>query len=440
MSEQVSRFSSRPEDQEYASCVEQINDLLGGPIAPEEDVRAEFARSIAQLIGLSAVTPNYSGYYAGRRYAPNQFATLIGPAGSNKSVISSARHVTANVHRRRLAESERELVLFEEEALSKKPAGLIVAADASSAALVDRIAHHKWDALIVSPELDAGRAKPGESWKDLSVIQRQAFEHESIEIVRMERAISIESPRLSMVGAGTPGAFLRVIPTIEDGTFSRHLWLMTEVQSKWRSPKPRANQRQYGQNLLRLQLAVDRMAKAFEKRKRELDFQLSDSQWRVFDSYFESMKSDVANFPSGESLFQVVHRLGVIAFRLAMTVSAARVFLKDPKAVGKVVNHFPSDDDLQLALDIVRIGFYNAVELSALLPTVEITTSGDREERLTEFLHQLPDRCSRMDAVEAGNLLFGLKPRTVDLYLRKLVDRKHMSKPKPGVYIKNGTP
>src|SRR5690606_34973053 len=98
----------------------------------------------------------------------------------------------------------------------------------------------RWPVLMHDSEIDSLASVLGQDWGQVSHLLRKAAEHEPFAAQRKGASLFVERPELAICRAGTPGQFLRLIPSSEDGLFSRMAWLYVPAVEEWVSPRPAA--------------------------------------------------------------------------------------------------------------------------------------------------------------------------------------------------------
>ena len=150
---------------------------------------------------------------------------------------------------------------------------------------------------------------------------RKAAEHEPISRNRVKGASEIKNPKLSMLLTGTFGQYKALVPSVENGYFSRLLTVVIKgtngfdkryVQSKGgQSAVPKI----VGQRLLRTYEAL------MESGERE--WSLTDSQKERLGEHLETEYGTLIGL-LGENFHSAVIRMAVQIERIAMVLSAMR--------------------------------------------------------------------------------------------------------------------
>jgi hypothetical protein len=91
-----------------------------------------------------------------------------------------------------------------------------------------------------------------------------------------------------------------------------------------------------------------------------------------------------------------------------------------------------SDEDFEIALKLVKVYQEHSVFMFKELPKQATVT----DKLLKQFFDKLPTSFRRKDAVTLADSVLGIKERTADLYLSKLVAFKWIEKTRNGIYQK----
>ena len=183
---------------------------------------------------------------------------------------------------------------------------------------------------------------------------RKAFHHENISYSRRKEneRVDIKKPRWAILLTGTPDQVGNLIPTADNGTFSRFLFYMLSRKLDWRDV--------FAEEDITLDDEFEKMGKDFyivylklAARKDNLRFKLADEQKRKFNRFFKDLQEEqVAMF--GDDIVASVRRLGLIAFRIAMVLTAMR-FIDDPTVdIQNIPEVICDDRDYEIAISMVN--------------------------------------------------------------------------------------
>jgi len=144
------------------------------------------------------------------------------------------------------------------------------------------------------------------------------------------------------------------------------------------------------------------------------EFRLTDGQWEFLNRNFSQWLQEVSVFVN-EDATSTVKRLGLIVFRIAMTLTAIRKF--ESRLTDEVITC--SDVDFQSAVALSEVYKEHAI---LMFSTLKASKGSKLDHNLKSFFDALPDNkeFTRQQAIAIGQKL-GIKERTVAKYLRNLL-------------------
>jgi hypothetical protein len=396
----------------------------------ERDVFLTAALSI-----LSGCLPNLRGLYDQRRQYPNLFSFIIAPAASGKSVLSFAKMLGDAIHQSLLDENEVALRQYRQEladyklAVSSHRQGqplpeepqkppfklLYIPANASSAMVIKHLRDTSGAGIMCETEADTLGAVLKQDWGGYSDLLRKAFHFEKISYSRKasNEFYEISEPRLSVAISGTPNQVLRLIPSVEDGLFSRFLFYAFAVKSTWRDVSPGARRIDRNQYFADLSQQILSMSQFFESFP--VDFDLTEQQWtQLNDLYAERLEASAALL--GEEADSSVKRLGAILFRLAMILSACRRFEHADGSSTMICD----DVDFEVACQLTDVYMEHSQFLYEWLPAEQVQFDRKMSPRKVMFIQRLPEAFETHTAFEIGKEC-GLSQSTVQRLIRSLI-------------------
>ncbi len=162
---------------------------------------------LASLTACGAVMPNLYCRYgiAAKRYYPNLQLFIVGSAACGKGIANLALEFVKPIH-------------------EKTP--LIIPGDATYPAFYQTLARQHGRGYIHESEGSVITDIWRSSTANYNTALRKAAEHEPISRARCREASVIENPQLSMVLTGTFSQYRALVPSVENGYFSRLLTLI----------------------------------------------------------------------------------------------------------------------------------------------------------------------------------------------------------------------
>lgn len=323
---------------------------------------------------LSGIMPNVSGYYDGKKVAPNLFVFIVGDYGSGKGAMSYAKILIRKIEDDIQADNEQELL--EWRALPKKekaitpeprPKGIIIPANASASAFLQMLNDNKGKGILFETEGDTLAQTLTTDHGNYSDILRKSFHHEFTAMARRTNSerIRLNRPNLAVVLTGTPNQFLRLIPDTENGLFSRFLYLTIEAEKGFRDVfnKAKTNYEiefeELGETVYNLHSFLTSLSS-----DEEIIFEFTEDQKKKFCKFYQSEKPKfIAD--TGEDAAGIFHRLALINFRIAMLFSTLRYFENKKSFSNKI---YCSDTDYSIANYVTNELFKEAMNVYYKLP------------------------------------------------------------------------
>jgi hypothetical protein len=374
-----------------------------------------FAGSLASI---SAVLPNIQFDYDGSYIESNLFLFVLGAYGSGKGSLKYAQAIVKPFHEF-LRSQERP-----NEGGEVEKRLLFLPANSSKSGIIELLQAQQ-RGLIFETESDVLTDQLKQDYGNFSDLLRASYQHETVKFYRRlnKEYYEIDRPKLSVLLSGTPGQLRKLIPTIENGLFSRFMFYRIAPEREFKNIFATNGQNleqwfyQAGRKLLFLFEWLNGQSEPFE-------FQFTESQQAEFHKYFNDLKGSLID-TFGEAIAGNVHRFGVQFVRVAMILSALR-------AANEKLTFAPlvcTDQDFTNARRIMETFINNALEVFETLNTEPPT---DIPENKLLFVQALPPEFTTSQAIETGQR-FGVSERSVTYWLN---DRKLFAYLKRGHYAK----
>jgi len=392
---------------------------------------------------LSGCLPNVIGKYDGRPYHPNLFVFIIGPSGCGKGCLFLVECLGI-IYQNELDEKnekekedyekawkyyELECTKFkkgklEEPPLEPKapvPRNFFFPANSSSAMIIRYLKNVEDAGIVFETEADSLGNVLKQDWGGYSELLRKAFHHETISYSRKanDESITINHPKLSVVLSGTPDQVINLIPSSENGLFSRFIFYRISAEDNWRSIKPSA--RVEDSHLVYKELAKDIPKMIHFLKAHPTKFDMTEAQWEVMDDTFREMYNTTRQ-DYGSSANSIVKRIGLICFRIAMTLSTIRKFEEKNKSKELICNA----TDFEVAMSLAKVFWEHALFMFDGLPKNRDNGGQFKEERKKLFFNNLPGQFMRKEAYAiCPNLK--MATRTGARYLKELLEEGYLS-------------
>lgn len=402
------------------------------------------------LAVLSGCLTGIEGVYDRRTTYPNLFAFIIAPAASGKSALTFAKQLGDAVHKSLLQENELAMQQYRQEladykllmsnykrgkTLPQEPEKppfkvLFIPANSSSAMVIKHLRDGGGTGIMCETEADTLGNVLKQEWGGYSDLLRKAFHFEKISYSRKgsNEFFEIDQPRLSVAISGTPNQILKLIPSVEDGLFSRFLFYCYAVQPNWRDVSPATggiNLTEHFAKLSERTLEITRFTS-----ENPVLFQLTPGQWQNLNERFTRLLQETNAFFGTESLSSI-KRLGAILFRIAMTLTACRRFENADASQTATCE----DVDFQAAYLLVEAYLQHALFLFEKLPREAVSAFNQLPNHKRELFKKLPPQFQRKEAVQLGESL-GMSESTVDRFLKMLTEAGWLVQQEYGSYDK----
>ena len=397
---------------------------------------------------ISGCMRNVMGLYRGKEHYSNLFIFVIAPAASGKGALTFSKQLGDKYHNKLVDESKSKRKVYEMEMaeyrrvvqkskdnvsnieLPDEPAFkvLYIPANNSSARIIQHLKEGDEQGIFCETEADTMGNVLKQDWGSYSDLLRKAFHHEPVSYSRKTNKewIELKMPRLSVALAGTPGQVEGLIKSAEDGLFSRFIFYVFKSESIWIKAGPTMNGLNLSKYYEDLSYRVSNFVEFLDTQNQTL-FYLTPNQWDRLNDYGEDCLNTLSTFIS-EDLSSTSKRLGLILFRLCMILTALRYFDNGEAAVAFTC----SDEDFEIALQMVKVYQEHAVFMFKELPKNGSVT----DKAMKSFYDALPDIFRRKEAVQLADDRFGIKSRSADSYLSKLVSSHWLDQARIGNFVK----
>ena len=258
---------------------------------------------MSALVACGSVMPNLYCKYgiAAKRYYPNLQLFIVGSAACGKGIANLALELVKPIHK-------------------KTP--LIIPGDATYTAFYQTLARQNGRGYIHESEGSVITDIWRSSTANYNTALRKAAEHETISRARCREASVIENPQVSMVLTGTFSQYHALVPSIENGYFSRLLTLIVDEHQAFNSRyvQPSETSRET------IQTAAEQLYHLYEKLlfTKAREFKLTTDQRTRLGKHLETAYPTLIRM-LGEDFHSVVLRMAVHIERIAMILSALRL-------------------------------------------------------------------------------------------------------------------
>lgn len=367
---------------------------------------------ISALAIISGILPDITSIYDGKTIGANLYVFIVAKYGVGKGIMSFAQDLGTVIHSKKLEASKVNFIEYKKDqsrykkdlknylANSKsnpylepptepeEPAQemLFIPANNSSSGMYKNLRDNNGAGIIAESEGDTLAISLKTDYGNFSDVLRKAFHHERLSLNRKTESeyIEILNPSLSTLLTSTFDQLLKLIPSIENGLFSRLIFHTISRNPNFENPfDPRKSERKK-----HIQAAASQLSELYDLLNSGLKpivFELTTEQQKAMVKHFQGVKDELAEYVS-EDLDGTTHRLGVIAIRVAMILATLREVSDGTIGVNDKI--ICDDTDFKNALLLSDVFKRNALKMYYTLQAdleqkVETVTAKD-EQRIAD--------------------------------------------------------
>lgn len=413
---------------------------------------------LGSLTVFSACLPNVYGVYDRREVFSNLFLYVTASASAGKGRLSLCRHLAAPLHRELREQYRKSMERYKQEQLQyimNKKKGeasepeeppfltLFIPANSTATVVYQTLSQNNGVGLLFETEGDTLANAFNSDLGNYSDGFRKAFHHETISYLRKKdrEYVEITKPKFSAILSGTPEQVFNLIPSAENGLFSRFIFYVMPTEIVWHdmfdaSEGPTADElfKEIGGDFYQFHKLLG---------AQPIRFTLKQEQQRRFNAFFSKTQAEYAAL-FGNDIIASVRRLGLILFRFAMILTVLRQMDEGafPLALddGKEALLVCTDADFDTALAMVKVLLQHTVRVFQALPRrTERRFRQDRRQRtesfMQTFLAALPDAFSRSGYLQTAADM-GINEKTAERYIAELCRSGMLEHPASGQYVK----
>lgn len=409
----------------------------------------------ASIVLMSGCFPEVWANYDGRLVFSNLFFFLVAPPASNKGIVSACLKLVALIEQEIRDRNQREMEDYKQQMAelraNKNKAdlptpqeppyrSLLISANSSSTAIYQALSDNAGKGITFETEADSLAYALKSDYGNFSDGLRKAFHHERISYTRRtdKEHVNISNPKWSVLLTGTPGQVTNLIPSCEDGLFSRFCFMLIKREGTWRNV------------FLKKECTIDEAMSAIGKRVFEIhkllglsgdkgiEFMLTEEQENKFNDFFSKIYKEYGSL-MGENFDASILRLGLSCFRMAMVLSILRL----DGATSLPPQIVCTDDDFDAAIIIADTLMQHSAHIfTNMMPAqeTETTACASLTDLQRKLFDALPDDFTRQQALALASKL-NMVPKTINKYIGYFVSRFHIcQRVRQGEYKKIAQP
>jgi hypothetical protein len=383
---------------------------------------------LGSLVVISACLPKVYGIYAEREVYPNLFLFVTAQASAGKGRLTLCRKLVDPIHKSLREVSKLEFEEYQrnltEYAATKNKAEaerpkeppvkmLVIPANNSATGVFQILNDNNGSGLMFETEGDTLALTFKSEHGNYSDGFRKAFHHETISYNRRKdrEFVEIQNPRLSALLSGTPKQVSALIPSAENGLFSRFIFYFMNVRPVWNDVFANSSYQTLDSYFNHLGMQFFDLYKHLEYQAEPIRFCLTSTQERSFNAYFSQTQNQYLCL-YGADYLATVRRLGLITFRIAMILTALRI-MDDGNIHSPLVCR---DNDFNTALSMVKILVQHAAQVFQQLPSEAVVTAPKNQKQ--QFIDELPKEFCRKDYLTVAHKL-GIPDKTAEKHIKR---------------------
>lgn len=399
---------------------------------------------ISSIVTMSVAFPKLKGIYADNPVNANLFLFVVAKASAGKGLMVHCKKIVEKIHKELLSNSKIQKEQYELDLaaynaskkndtrlqIPEKPVQkiLFIPANNSSTGFFELLNNNNGQGIIFETEGDTLTKSFKSDYGDFSDGLRNAFHHESTSYFRRtdKEYVEIKRPQLSVILSGTPKQVPSLIPSAENGLFSRFIFYSMNMKNEWKNvfkTKTDNGLDKYFENLgnefydLYNSLLM----------QREIKFSLTIKQQDEFNDFFKDIQKYYAAVQE-EDIISTIRRLGLIAFRMMMIFSALRIMEHGDCSENLVC----SDTDFNNTIEMIKI---LVIHSSYIFTQIGVNQPlSNKENRKEKLFKNLPAHFNKSISAEVAESL-GIPVKTLERYLAEFIKSELILHPAKDKYI-----
>lgn len=397
---------------------------------------------LASITILSGAFPEAYAIYDSSKVYANLFTFLVANAASGKGRTTSCLKLVSLIEQEVREANKQEMDDYQQEladirAMGRKASGmplpkeppyrsLIIPANCSSTAIYQALHDNHDQGITFETEADSLANTLKSDYGNFSDGLRKGFHHEDITYRRRKENehVEIHNPKWTVYLTGTPGQVTNLIPSAENGLFSRFLFMKVDIPAKWHNVFSKSN-RTIDEEMEAIGKRVYNIHLILKKKQGGIEFKLTEEQEDKFNDFFNKLVEEYKDM-LGRDFVANIYRMGLSAYRIAMILSITR--LEGTTSLPECI--ICKNEDLECALIIADTLMQHAARIfSTLLPSKEgDDVMGIKLSPKSEKLFAaLPASFNRQMVLAAAQKL-GIAKRTAEKYVGEYVSRYNLCK------------
>ena len=421
-----------------------------GTTATQKDVLL-----LGALTALGATMERYVRcHYAGKYQSPCMQSFIVAPAASGKGVLSLIRLLVMPIHDDIRQQVEKEMNVYKKAKVAYEMMGkerakaeipeiplnrmFLISGNNTGTGILQNLMDSDGTGLICESEADTISTAIGSEYGHWSDTMRKAFDHDSLSYNRRtdREYREVKKSYLAVLLSGTPAQVKSLIPSAENGLFSRQIFYYMPAIHQWLS--------QFDRNDNNLEEIFTALGMEWKEKQKAIvmngifTLRLTDGQKEEFNRLFSSLfvRSGLTN---GDEMSSSVARLAINICRIMEVVAMLRVLehgeIADSPNVSPDPNTSPDNlkdhiislwnliitpDDFHAVLSLAESLYRHTTHILSFLPTTEVSSRGNADR--DALVQCMEEKFTRAEFIKKAEEM-GIKPGTASTWLKRL--QKH---------------
>jgi len=399
---------------------------------------------LGSLVTLSVALPNIVGKYDDKFMGANLYIFITAKASAGKGILIHCRKLVEPIHfvlrekaKQMKREYESEMAIYNAnkgkdysaEKPNKPPQKMLfIPANNSSTGFFELLNDNDGRGLIFETEGDTMAQSFKNDYGNYSEGFRGAFHHEPISYYRRtdKEFVEINTPNLSALLTGTPNQIATLIPSAENGLFSRFIFYVMNIKNVWKNVFASKTDNGLEEHFKTLGEDFFKLYNSLNTNKK-IQFQLTLSQQEQFNSFFAKTQ-DLYLALKDDEYIATIRRLGLIAFRIMMIKTTLRIMEHGDISSSLICDEADFQNTLKMVDVLVKHSSLVYSELLNEEPKPKIKKPKDA------FLESLPKEFNRQGYLDIA-IKLSINPKTAEGYISKFVKVGVIISPKHDSYI-----
>ena len=397
---------------------------------------------LGSLAALSVAFPEVFAIYDDFKVFTNLYVFNVARAATGKGMVRACLKLLSLIEQEVREANKQEMDNYQQEladirAMGKKASGIplpkeppyrssMIPANSSTTAIYQALHDNNDQGITFETEADSLANTQKSDYGNFSDGLRKGFHHEDITYRRRKENehVEIHNPKWTVYLTGTPGQVANLIPSAENGLFSRFLFMLVDIPAKWHNVFSKST-RTIDEEMEAIGKRVYDIHLLLKKKEGGIEFHLTEEQEGKFNDFFNKLVEEYKDM-LGSDFVANIYRMGLSAYHFAMILSITR--LEGSTSLPECI--ICKDEDLECALIIADTLMQHAARIfSTLLPSKEgDDVMGIKLSPKSEKLFAaLPASFNRQMVLAAAQKL-GIAKRTAEKYVGEYVSRYNLCK------------